>query len=302
MIFNFLKVESLIFVLMKKRNINNKKSIRKNRSRKKSIGRKYFFWAFLVGIVFFVGFYFKNSVHFYYAKYFLKRENIHLRNSPQEEKRINTIVEYYRDKTFGIDISHYQRRQDIDWDSLSIANGAIPIDFVVLRASMGQNGKDKNFDYFWEKAKESGKIRGAYHFYRPDENPILQANNFLSRVKLESGDLPPILDIEKPPRGKTKEELVRDLKIWCDIVEQKYGKKPILYTYYHYYKDYLRDDFSGYVLWLANYNNVLEPSEEDDWDFWQFTEKGIVNGINTKVDVDIYNGSLRSLKRLTIDN
>ena len=45
----------------------------------------------------------------------------------------------------------------------------------------------------------------------------------------------------------------------------------------------------------------LVPSPDDPWRIWQFTEKGIVYGINTKVDVNVYNGSLWSLKRLTLD-
>jgi lysozyme len=52
---------------------------------------------------------------------------------------------------------------------------------------------------------------------------------------------------------------------------------------------------------LANYNDVPSPSPDDSWDFWQFTENGIVHGINTKVDLDIYNGNSWSLKRLTLD-
>jgi len=149
--------------------------------------------------------------------------------------------------------------------------------------------------------KKTRKIRGAYHFYRADEDPVMQANNFLENVKLESGDLPPVLDIEKIPSRKSKEQLIKDLKIWCKIVEETYDEKPIIYTYYHYYKDYLKGEFDDYPLWLANYNDVPQPSPNDDWDFWQFTENGIVYGINTKVDVDIYNGSLWSLKMMTVD-
>ena len=83
-------------------------------------------------------------------------------------------------------------------------------------------------------------------------------------------------------------------------MEEKYGRKPIIYTYYHYYKDYLRGEFDDYPLWLANYNDVLEPSVQDPWKMWQFTEKGIVDGINTKVDLNVYNGSFSSFKKLTL--
>ena len=247
------------------------------------------------------GFYLKQKIAFYYAMYFDKFEHKKLSNSEFEEERINRIIGEYADKTFGIDMSHYQRKEDIKWDSLSVGNRAIPIEFVVLRATMGNRSADRNFDEFWELAKKHKLIRGAYHFYRADEDPVRQANNFLENVKLEEGDLPPILDIEKIPRRKSNEKLIEDLKIWCRIVEEKYGEKPIIYSYYHYHKDFLKGEFDDYPLWLANYNDVLVPSPDDPWRIWQFTEKGIVYGINTKVDVNVYNGSLWSLKRLTLD-
>ena len=248
------------------------------------------------------GFYLRQKINYYIAFYFGKEfEHKKLSNSEKEKERIEKITSLYSNQTFGFDISHYQRKEDIQWDSLSIGNRTIPLKFVVLRASMGNRKLDKNFDHFWETAKHHNLIRGAYHFYRPDEDPVMQANSFLSVAKLESGDLPPILDIEKAPRKKTKAELISDLKIWIKIMEETYGEKPIIYTYYHFYKDYLKGEFDDYPLWLANYNDVLVPSPDDSWQIWQFTEKGIVYGINTKVDVNVYNGSLWSLKRMTLD-
>ena len=287
---------------MSKRTRNRKTTRKIHKQRKKHwLLRREILLLILALALLGTGFYLKEKIAFYYAMYFNKFEHKRLSNSEFEEKRINRIIGDYADKTFGIDMSHYQRKEDIKWDSLSIGNRSIPIKFVVLRGTMGNKSTDKHFDEFWQLAKKHELIRGAYHFYRADEDPIMQANNFLANVKLEEGDLPPILDIEKIPRRKSNEKLVEDLKIWCRIVEETYGKKPIIYTYYHYYKDFLKGNFDGYPLWLANYNDVPQPSPNDDWDFWQFTENGIVYGINTKVDVDVYNGSLWSLKRMTLD-
>lgn len=248
-----------------------------------------------------IGFYLKNKISFYYAMYFEKFEHKTLKNTKAENKRIHKIIENNTDKVFGFDISHYQEVKDIQWDSLSIANKSIPLQFVVLRATMGKKSKDKNFDTFWKLAQKHELIRGAYHFYRADEDPVIQANNFLESVKLEEGDLVPILDIEKNPIRKSKKELIKNLKIWLKIVEEKYGKKPILYTYYYYYRDNLQGEFNDYPLWLANYNDVPQPEPNNDWKIWQFTENGIVHGINSKVDINVFNGTLWSLKKLTID-
>jgi len=248
------------------------------------------------------GFYLRQKINFYVSYYLGKHfKHKNLSNIEREAARIEKIVGLYANQTFGFDISHYQRKEDIQWDSLSIGNRTIPLRFVVLRASMGNRKLDKNFDHFWETAKHHNLIRGAYHFYRPDEDPVMQANSYLSVAKLESGDLPPILDIEKDPKTKSKEQLISDLKVWIKIMEETYGEKPIIYTYYYFYKDYLKGEFDDYPLWLANYNDVPTPSPDDEFHFWQFTEKGIVYGINSKVDLDIYNGNLWSLKMLTID-
>lgn len=281
-------------------NKKNTRKIHKNRKRNFLFRREILLLVLAIAL-FGTGFYLKEKIAFYYALYFNEFQHKKLSNTQFEEQRINRIIGDYADKTFGIDMSHYQKKEDINWDSLSVGNRSIPIKFVILRATMGNKSADKNFDHFWETAKKHELIRGAYHFYRADEDPIFQANNFLDNVKLEEGDLPPILDIEKIPRRKSNEKLIEDVKIWCKIVEEKYGKKPIIYTYYHYYKDFLKGNFDDFPLWLANYNDVPQPSPNDDWQIWQFTENGIVYGINTKVDINVFNGNLWSLKRMTLD-
>ncbi|WPO91801.1 glycoside hydrolase family 25 protein [Chryseobacterium sp. HR92] len=276
------------------------KQLHKTR-RKNYFFRRKVILAILIVALIGTGFYLKQSISYYYALYFNKFTHKKLHNSEREAARIQRILTSNLDKTYGFDVSHYQNREDIKWDSLSIGNKTIPLEFVVMRATMGNRSADKHFEEFWEMAKKHNLIRGAYHFYRADEDPVIQANNFLANVKLEGGDLPPILDIEKIPKRKTNKKLIEDLKVWCKIVEEAYGEKPIIYTYYHYYKDFLKGEFEDYPLWLANYNDVPSPSPDDQWDFWQFTENGIVHGINAKVDLDIYNGNSWSLKRLTLD-
>ncbi len=279
---------------------NKKKRKYPTRKSNKKTFDKRLLWLFLIIGVFISGFLMKEKMAFYYALYFNKFEHKKLKNSAYETQRINRIIGNYTDKTFGFDISHYQRKEDILWDSLSIAKGAIPLEFVILRATMGNDGADKNFYYFWNKSKQHGLIRGAYHFYRADEDPVLQAQSYLNKVKLEEGDLRPVLDIEKIPRRKSMEKYISDIKIWLKIVEETYGEKPIIYTYYHFYKDYLRGEFDDYPLWLANYNDVPEPSATDPWEIWQFTENGISPGVNAKIDLNIYNGNKWQLRKLTL--
>ena len=287
---------------MPKTNFNSNQKRKLHKTRRKNYNlRRWIVLAILAVSLIFTGFFLKNKIAFYYAMYFNKYHHKNLKNDEKETARIDKILIEYNDKTFGFDISHYQKKEDIKWDSLTIANDGIKLDFVVMRATMGNRKKDKHFDDFWETSKKNELIRGAYHFYRADEDPVMQANNYLESVKLESGDLRPVLDIERVPRRKSREKFIEDLKVWLKIVEDKYGEKPIIYTYYYYYKDHLKGEFDDYPLWLANYNDVMVPSPDDDWKLWQFTEKGIVKGINTKVDLNIYNGNLWSFKKLTLE-
>ena len=287
---------------MPKTNFNSNQKRKLHKTRRKNYNlRRWIVLAILAVSLIFTGFFLKNKIAFYYAMYFNKYHHKNLKNDKKEAARIDKIITEYNDKTFGFDISHYQKKEDIKWDSLTIANDGIKLDFVVMRATMGNRKKDKHFDDFWETSKKNELIRGAYHFYRADEDPVMQANNYLESVMLESGDLRPVLDIERVPRRKSREKFIEDLKVWLKIVEDKYGEKPIIYTYYYYYKDHLKGEFDDYPLWLANYNDVMVPSPDDDWKLWQFTEKGIVKGINTKVDLNIYNGNLWSFKKLTLE-
>ena len=127
----------------------------------------------------------------------------------------------------GIDVSHYQGY--IDWKMLTqTRQGKFPIHFVFMKASEGGDYGDKAFSSNFDSAKTYGFIRGAYHFYNPKTDPVRQADFFINSVKLDSGDLPPVLDIEKS--GKHENQLRRDLKLWPAPPAPPYFVPPLLYT------------------------------------------------------------------------
>ena len=211
--------------------------------------------------------------------------------------RIYEIVSRHKDRIFGFDVSHYQGK--INWDSIERSKGDFPLDFVFIRASAGKRRGDNEFARNWKHAKRTGFIRGAYHYYRPDENSVKQAENFIKRVTLSKGDLPPVLDIEKMPNGQSIDSLKSGLKRWLKLVENHYGVKPILYSGQSFHGDFLKKEFKGYTLWIANYS-FFEDEIRKEWDFWQFTDKASIIGIEGKVDANIYNGNLSGLKKLCI--
>jgi lysozyme len=226
-----------------------------------------------------------------------------LKYEQAEDKRISDIRNYqvlenHHGKAIGLDISEYQGK--IDWDLVDNLENEYPIEFVFIRATAGNDREDGQFENNWLSAKKRKMIRGAYHYYRPNENSLEQAKLFIKTVHLKKGDLPPVLDIEKLPKGQSLDSLKIGLRRWLNAVEAHYKVKPIIYTGEKYYDDFLKEDFSDYLFWIANYNFYREKIEED-WLFWQFTEKASVSGIKGNVDVNIFNGDVEQLRFITIE-
>lgn len=214
------------------------------------------------------------------------------------EARNVRVLEKHEGKTVGIDVSEYQG--EISWSYVDTIENKYPLHFVFIRATAGNNVVDRRFKRNWEGAKKNKMIRGAYHYYRPNENSLEQAELFIKTVKLKTGDLPPVLDIEKLPKNQSMTNLKKGLRRWLQAIENHYKVKPIIYTGEKYYDDFLKEEFSDYLFWIANYNFYREEIQ-DDWLFWQFTERAAVPGIEEKVDVNIYNGDLQQLQFITVE-
>ncbi len=206
--------------------------------------------------------------------------------------RIYEVLHKHDDKAIGFDVSEYQ--SEIDWEQTYHIDESFELSFVFIRATAGKNKTDKRFKENWKASKERELIRGAYHYYRPNENSIAQAENFIKNVKLEKGDLPPVLDIEKLPKSQSIDSLKVGLRRWLKKVEKHYKVKPIIYSGESYYTDFLKEEFSDYPLWIANYN-FWRNDLESDWQFWQFTEKAQIEGVEGMVDVNIFNGNKNKL-------
>ncbi len=276
--------------------IKRKAKSRKNKKLTQGKVLKYAFLSLLVSILVVSAYNYRHGVLYYLGF----KTNKRIEKLTKEERRIADlriyeIVSRHKDKVFGIDVSHYQGK--INWDSLQNGNKEFPLHFVYIRATAGKNGTDSRFKANWKSAGKHGFLKGAYHYYRPNENSLKQAENFIDKVKLKKGDLPPVLDIEQIPSEQSMDSLKSGLKRWIDKVEKHYGMKPIIYSGESFYTDFLREEFKGYSLWIANYSFFAEEIRPE-WLFWQFTDKATVNGIEGNVDVNIYNGSLKGLKAI----
>ena len=200
----------------------------------------------------------------------------------------------------GIDISHHQGK--INWQQLK-DEGVIdkfPVRFIMIKATEGATRVDENFIDNFYQAREYGFTRGAYHFYSVHSPAKDQAEFFIRNVELENGDLPPVLDVEYKPEKQSDEDFQKSVLQWLQIVEQHYGVKPIIYTYYKFKMKYLDDAaFDPYPYWIAHYY-VEKVEYKGPWKFWQHTDVGRLPGIKGYVDFNIYNGSYYDLRKMTI--
>lgn len=206
----------------------------------------------------------------------------------------------------GIDVSYWNA--GIDWPKVRAAGQR----YVFAKATEGEVYADPTFDDNWRGAKTAGLLRGAYHFFRANVDPKKQATKFIDYVKSmnDNGELPPVLDLETHD-GQAKDKIIARAKTWLDLVEAAFNKKPIIYSGQYFLQDYFSEVGGGppawakeYPLWLAQYPNVYIDGAQPTlprgwfkWTFWQYSDKGRVNGINAKVDMNVFNGSLEDLYR-----
>jgi len=198
----------------------------------------------------------------------------------------------------GIDVSKYQNT--ISWEAVKdMKVGDVQISFAFIKATEGLGNEDACFPRNWKKSKEAGLVRGAYHFFLATKSGKAQAENFINSVELLPGDLPPVLDIEQT-YGVPAEKLRERAKEWLTTIQDYYHVLPIVYTNVDFYRQFLKDDFDSYPLWVAHYLQKERPRTYRDWVFWQHSEAGRVNGIVTRVDFDVFNGDSSEFRKLLV--
>ncbi len=219
---------------------------------------------------------------------------------------VDSITTVNNQLVFGIDVSNWQG--EINWRILS--NHADSIRFVIVKATQGVDVVDPMFYRNWANAKQSSLIFGAYHYFDLKADPLAQAKLYLRTTHLKKGDLLPIVDVEFPcgnchSLGVSNEQLAQNLKIFLSEVENTLNVRPVIYASESFYNTYLKNDFSGYSLWIAAYEGEV-PSELKEFfhddpihgSIWQFTDKGSVPGITCNVDLDA--STSNSIEKLRI--
>jgi lysozyme len=190
----------------------------------------------------------------------------------------------------GIDVSHYQGV--VDWARVKAAGMA----FAFAKATEGVSNSDAKFAANWSGIGDAGLLRGAYHFFHPSQDPAAQAAHFLSVVSLGAGDLPPVLDVETADAA-SNDAIQSGVKTWMDAVAAQTGRTPMIYASPGFWNQHLNDQFGLYPLWVAQYgvNAPKLPKGWTNWNFWQYSQTGSVDGVSGNVDMDYFQGSMDDL-------
>jgi lysozyme len=197
----------------------------------------------------------------------------------------------------GIDVARYQG--EIDWRRVRASGVA----FAYIKATEGGDLKDSEFDRNWQLAAREGVPRGAYHFYYFCTDPEVQARWFIRNVPRRGHALPPVLDLEWNPFSPTctvrppGPEVRRQARIFLDIVERHYGKRPIIYTTPEFYAQTGIGEVDA-RFWLrsvARTPDRVYPGKP--WVFWQYTGTGVVPGVAGGVDINVSHGTSGDWRR-----
>lgn len=160
----------------------------------------------------------------------------------------------------GCDISHYQGMNfDISGE-----------DFVIAKATEGRTFIDKCFTTNMGKALALGKLMGAYHYARPENNtPQEEAEHFVSIVKPYIGKCLFALDWEGVALSYPIEWAVE----WLKEVERLTGVKPLIYCSASYVKKCKPVADNGNGIWVAKWS-ATAPTVKPYFTvmaLWQYT-------------------------------
>lgn len=162
--------------------------------------------------------------------------------------------------------------------------------FAFVRATFGVRA-DPGFARVWPILKQSGMRRGAIHVYRPGEDAIAQAVQYLKAVQLKRGDLPPVLDVETEMTSGAQRPRCLDVREWLSIVESElearhgHAIRPMIQTSERSWR-WLDNPsgFDAYPLWVVDPTRLEAPRAPVTWGAGQWTVHKYAKGAGDQDD------------------
>lgn len=192
----------------------------------------------------------------------------------------------------GIDVSRYQG--EIDWERVR-ADG---VEFAFIRAGIRGYGTGKlvpeeGFAENLVKAVEAGVDVGAYFFSQAvtEEEAVEEADLVIEALSGNGLPYPVVYDLERVKsadgrmNGMSKEEMTAVCLAFCNRIKDA-GYTPMIYGNLETFCLMLdMTKLEEYPKWLAYYQD--EFYFPYDFQIWQYSEKGRVDGIKGDVDMNL---------------
>ena len=220
------------------------------------------------------------------------------------------------DYTLGIDVSKWQ--SEMNWGIASAAGAK----FAFIRAGSINNVTGVCYtDYqFIRNARLAPEYMpiGFYWYFRPQHDPIKQANYFCDLIEQKDYKMQPVLDLEATG-GKTATYITKVAGYFVLRVQERLGVLPILYSRAYWLNRYTVPDplMKLLNLWIARYTskgkpwgNILpwpdspsiKPRDYNEWLFWQWSADGNGRGpefgaSSKSIDLNRFNGTQGDLDR-----
>jgi GH25 family lysozyme M1 (1,4-beta-N-acetylmuramidase) len=205
----------------------------------------------------------------------------------------------------GADVSKWQG--EMNWQTCSDAGAK----FAFIRAGSISIGGELYTDYhFIRNASLAADYMpvGFYWYFRPQHDPVAQADYFCNLIRDEDWKLPPVLDLENNgylgPVSVTEAAKIFTMQVYVNL-----DIFPVLYTRgYWFNENTISDAVWDFVdLWIARYtsrskpwgnlfdSSRLKPHSFDDWTFWQYSADGNGRGPefgakSKSIDLNWFNG------------
>ena len=199
----------------------------------------------------------------------------------------------------GIDVSKWQGK--IDWQKVKNAGVDFAIIRIGYRAENGQLYRDSNADYNIQQAQKYGVLVGVYFFSTAinQNEAVEEANWTVSAIKGYKISYPVVYDCEGFKNSDsrmyslTAEQRTKNAISFLDTIKKSgydgmfYGSKSDLTDNTAFN---IAEIENKYKIWIAQYKNPPYPqSQKPDYngkyDMWQYTNKGIVSGVEGNCDM-----------------
>lgn len=189
----------------------------------------------------------------------------------------------------GIDVSNWQGY--IDYSKVKQSG----VEIVYIKSSQGNSIIDPYFKINYTNAKSNGLKVGFYHYLTATdvEEAKSQAEFFSSVISNTALDCKLAMDFEE--FGNLNIDEINSIsEVFLEKVKELTKKEVIIYSDEYNARNVFNNELSQkYPLWIAEYG--VEAPAKTNWEYWegfQYSDLGVIAGINGKVDLDKFSNNI----------